>query len=375
MEIIAFVFFGIIAVYSFFIGLLAYGFRKIPFFGEDYLEPKTNFSIMVPFRNEAANLPGLLHSFSQLNYPRANFEVVFVNDSSEDTSVEIITTFPAMSFGFQIIDADRKSNSPKKDAISTAVCILQNEWIITTDADCFVAPDWLKTLDSYIQNHNPEMIAGAVSFFTEDSFLHQFQQLDLMSLQGATIGSFGIKKAFMCNGANFAYTKSLFLDLNGFDGNSSIASGDDVFLLQKAVSRYPEKVHYLKSESNIVFTQPLEDWKSLFYQRVRWASKASSYQSLFGKVLALVVFAGNLGVVLSTFLVVFSRFTFLDWYLILGIKILIDFSLLYQTGKFIRPRSVKFFLVSNLIYPFFSVSVAFHSLFGKYEWKGRQFKN
>jgi hypothetical protein len=37
-----------------------------------------------------------------------------------------------------------------------------------------------------------------------------FSAIDLASLQGATIGSFGIKKGFMCNGANFAYTKSFF---------------------------------------------------------------------------------------------------------------------------------------------------------------------
>jgi hypothetical protein len=54
-----------------------------------------------------------------------------------------------------------------------------------------------------------------------------------LSLQGATIGSFGIGKGFMCNGANLAYKKSLFQELNGFQGNDTIASGDDVFLLQK----------------------------------------------------------------------------------------------------------------------------------------------
>jgi hypothetical protein len=48
------------------------------------------------------------------------------------------------------------------------------------------------------------MIAGAVTY-TCGSF-YNFQQLDIASLQGATIGGFGINKGFMCNGANFAYT-------------------------------------------------------------------------------------------------------------------------------------------------------------------------
>lgn len=373
MENLEFIFFGIIILYSFFIGRLAYGFKRVNYFESLDVSPKTKFSIIVPFRNEAKNLPDLLHSFSQLDYPRNLFEIVFVNDSSEDNSVENIKKFPALSFPYQIIENDRKSNSPKKDAISTAIKQIQNNWVITTDADCFAHQDWLKTLDNYIQNHNPEMIVGAVSYLADESFLQQFQQMDLMSLQGATIGSFGINSPFMCNGANFAYTKNLFENLNGFEGNSRVASGDDVFLLQKAIRQFPKKVHYLKSDANIILTKSLDDFKSLFYQRVRWASKTASYESSFGKILALVVFAGNLAIIISLILTIFSNFSFWNWYLLFAVKIFIDFLILYQTGKFLKPKSVKFFLISNLFYPFFSVSVAVFSLFGKYEWKGRRF--
>jgi len=376
MEIITIVFFGIIVIYALFIGALAYGFKKIPYFETTALDPKTKFSIIVPFRNEAENLPELLYSFSQLNYPRDQFEILFVNDSSEDNSVEIIKNFPALSFNFKVIENVRHSNSPKKDAISTAINLIQNEWILTTDADCFVNQDWLKTLDNFIQIHNPEMIVGAVSFVSEESFLSQFQQMDMMSLQGATIGSFGIGKPFMCNGANFAYTKKLFQTINGFDGNNKIASGDDVFLLQKAISEKTigtEKVHYLKSEDTLVLTKPLQHWNAVFNQRARWASKTSSYENSFGKILAIAVFAGNLSIVLSFFLTLFSVFSFWNWYLLFAIKIIVDFTILYQTGKFLKPRTVKFFLLINLFYPFFSTAVAIYSLFGKYEWKGRRF--
>lgn len=373
MEIVTFVFFGIIGIYSLFILWLAYGFKRIQMFKNRATEPKTTFSIIVPFRNEAAHLPELLHSFTQLSYPQTKFEIIFVDDSSTDDSISVIQNFPALSFRFKIIDSIRKSGSPKKDAISTAIPITDNDWIITTDADCFVNPDWLIVLDSYIQNHHPVMIAGAVSFVAEDSFLQQFQQIDLISLQGATIGSFGIGKAFMCNGANLAYQKELFLDLDGFDGNSNIASGDDVFLLQKAAAKYPEKVHYLKSEANIVLTKPLDNWKSVFHQRVRWASKTTSYQSSFGKILALVVFGGNLAIVLGLLLTLLHFFSFWTWYLLFALKIAVDFTLLYPTGKFLKPKSVQFFLSSNIVYPFFSVAVAAYCLFGKYEWKGRKF--
>ncbi|NBL64641.1 glycosyltransferase [Flavobacterium sp. NST-5] len=373
MEILNYIFFGIVAVYAVIILRLAFGFKKVLQYKLKEISPKIKFSILVPFRDEAENLPGLLHSFSQLNYPRDLFEIIFVNDDSRDNSVEIIENFPALSYSFQTLNNKRKSNSPKKDAITTAMQFAKNDWIITTDADCFVHLDWLSTFDSFIQKTNCEMIAGAVSYDAEGSFLHQFQQMDLMSLQGATIGSFGIGKPFMCNGANFGYTKNLFAKLNGFEGNDTIASGDDVFLLQKAIRQFPEKVQYLKAFSAIVFTKPLNDWKALFYQRVRWASKSSSYECSFGKMLALIVFAGNLAIIVSFFLTLFSFFSFWNWYLLFALKIFVDFLLLYQTGKFIQPRMIRYFIFSNLLYPFFSTAVAFYSFFGKYEWKGRKF--
>jgi cellulose synthase/poly-beta-1,6-N-acetylglucosamine synthase-like glycosyltransferase len=45
---------------------------------------RTRFTIIVPFRNEAANLPLLLDSISKLHYPKERFEVILVDDESEE---------------------------------------------------------------------------------------------------------------------------------------------------------------------------------------------------------------------------------------------------------------------------------------------------
>ena len=353
------------------IGTLIYGFTKIKNYDAIGLKPKTSFTIVVPFRNEAENLAILLESISKMNYPTDLFEVILVDDDS-DSKFQI----PNSKFQTSIIYNIRVSNSPKKDAITTAIPLVKTAWIITTDADCLVPENWLLTLDNYIQTHEVSMLAGAVTYECNNSFLHHFQQLDLASLQGATIGSFGIGKGFMCNGANLAYTKSLFEALNGFEGNNSIASGDDVFLLQKAMlsrSFGTEKVHYLKSENTIVSTKPLEIWKALFHQRVRWASKTTSYQSNFGKFLGLIVFTGNLIMVLSYGLWVMTGIPFLQIFLLFLSKFIVDSVLIYKTNCFLTKNKIYYLVLSSLFYPFFSVSVALYAAFGKYEWKGRKF--
>ena len=364
------VLFSILSIYVITIALLIYGFAKVKNYQKEDLKPQTSFTIVVPFRNEAENLPNLLSSFSKLNYPNDLFEVILVDDNSFE-KFQILNS----KFQVTIIDNIRTSNSPKKDAIATAMQHVKNNWVITTDADCLVPENWLLTFDNYIQHHDVSMLAGAVTYECENSFLDHFQQLDLTSLQGATIGSFGLGKAFMCNGANFAYTKSLFEKLNGFDGNNKIASGDDVFLLQKAANLFPDKVHYLKAKEAIVITKPTENWKSLFYQRVRWAAKTSSYQSNFGKVLGLIVFFGNLGFVIGFLFCVLAIWPYPFFVLLAFSKFIIDFILLYKTNQFLTKTRIKSLVLSSLFYPFFSTTVALYSLFGTYEWKGRRFRN
>ena len=364
---------SIIFIYILAIGLLLHGFTKIKYFDHSSLTPilkeaMTKFTIIIPFRNEALNLPILLKSIGKLNYPVHLFEVILVDDDSlEEFEVEKTT------YKIQIIKNKRVSNSPKKDAITTAMPYASNEWVVTTDADCIVPKNWLLTLNNYIQQQEVAMIAAAVTYQCDDSFMHHFQQLDLASLQGATIGSFGVKKAFMCNGANFAYTKLIFEQLNGFTGNDEIASGDDVFLLQKAVGHSPAQVHFLKSKEAIVTTKPLNNWKPLFHQRVRWASKTSSYKSGFGKSLGLLVFAGNLCVLISFVLLFMGYFSWIILVLLVLAKFAVDTILIVKANNFISSTRVHYLILSSLLYPFFSVAVALYSLLGKYEWKGRQF--
>ena len=368
--------FFVLAIYVIFISQLIFGFTKVKSFERSDETPKTKFSIVVPFRNEEKNLAKLLKSIANLNYPQELFELILIDDFSNDASERIYIKW-RMENGLietTLLENLRLSNSPKKDAISRAIPIVKHEWIITTDADCIVNKNWLLTFDNFIQKNNPEMIVGAVAYKTKNNWFHHFQQLDLLSLQGTTIGSFGLGKPFMCNGANFAYTKNLFNAIGGFAGNNELASGDDVFLLQKAVKSHLDKVYYLKNKDTIVKTKPENDLYKLFMQRVRWASKTSSYSDNYSKILAVVVLMMNLSIVISIVLLILQKLTIWNLILVFFIKYLVDYILLYQSNKYVRNNKFLFPLASSLIYPIFSSCVGIYSLFGSFSWKDRSFK-
>jgi cellulose synthase/poly-beta-1,6-N-acetylglucosamine synthase-like glycosyltransferase len=376
MELITLFFYLILATYAVFIGQLIFGYTQIKSFKRTNQKPLTTFSIIVPFRNEEKNLGKLLESISKLNYPKELFEIITVDDDSTDSSASIynLWRFKNGLISTTLLENLRLSNSPKKDAISRAMHIVKNNWIVTTDADCMVNKNWLITLDNYIQKNNPEMIVGAVVYKTKNNWFHHFQQMDLMSLQATTIGSFGLKKPFMCNGANFAYTKKLFNELDGFNGNNKMASGDDVFLLQKATKKHLDKIHYLKNTNSIVKTKPENNLHQLFMQRVRWASKSSSYKSSYAKMLAIIVLLMNLSLVVGCWLLVIG---FFEWKILVAmflIKYCIDYILLFKANTFLQKGKFFLPLASSVLYPFYGSLVGIYSIFGSFSWKGRTFK-
>ena len=353
------------------------GFEKVEKVKNNDAVPKNRFSIVIPFRNEAHILPGLLKSISIINYPSDLFEILLVNDDSQDYFNLIIEEFTNRnpSLNFQLLKNIRKTNSPKKDAINSAINLSNFEWIVTTDADCVVPVNWLKLFNQFIENENPVFISAPVKFSIQNSLLFHFQNLNFTSLMGSTLGGFGIGNPFMCNGANLCYHNETFFELKGFEGNANIASGDDIFLMEKMLRIYPKKVKLLKSEEAIVETNAENTWKLFINQQIRWASKSASYKSIFAKFVGIAVFSENLLVlVLGIYAMLFPQ-NWLYFILVFTLKIIVDFMLIAQTAVFLKnTKSLKYYLFVSFLYPFFIVYIGCLSLFKNYEWKGRSFK-
>lgn len=362
----------VFSIYFLLIVYLVIGFIRQELFNTSKKEQQINFSIIIPFRNEAENLPKLITSIENLEYLPNLFEVIFIDDDSTDNSPKIIKKFIQKHTNCSLIQNDRKTNSPKKDAIVSALKKSSFEWIVTTDADCVLPQQWLTYLSSFIVEKNPNMVVAPVNYNTKNTFLQQFQMFDFMSLQGATIGSFGNKNPFLCNGANLAYKKEIFHLVNGFNGNTSVASGDDIFLFEKFLRYNKKSVHYLKSSAATVTTFPVGSWKKLIQQRIRWASKTSKISLTRTKLIGAIIFLGNLSIILNAIYAV----TFQEKVVPFIIKFGIDLLLILPTLSFFNQKKNwwKYYFLSSLLYPFFSVGIVLLSIFTKYSWKGRKFR-
>jgi biofilm PGA synthesis N-glycosyltransferase PgaC len=383
MQFLTILLIAIILIYAVLILALYIGWQKTKEFHLQGLPAITKFSIIIPFRNEAENLPELLYSLSNLDYPKSLFEIIMVNDESEDKSVALCLQFKRSNptLNLTVLNTHRKTNSPKKDALTTAINSARFGYIITTDADCAVPTSWLQAFNEKIIETNADLIAGPVSFFAAYSsiekflnYLAAFQELDFMSLQAVGIGGFGLNSPFICNAANMCYKKESFQKVDGFKGNLNISSGDDVFLLQKFTElNYP--VTFLKTEKAIVYTKPQASLKDLFSQRIRWAAKTSAYKSMFAKLIGLSVLMMNLSLVLLFALTPFDLVPYQILLFGFFTKFLVDLNLLYVSADFFSKKILlSHYLWSSIMYPFFTTIVGFLSLFKGFNWKGRSFK-
>ena len=326
--------------------------------------PLTRFSVIIAFKDEETNLPNLLQSLKELTYPAGLFEIILVDDHSTDASAEITRQYDFVRY----IPAQGKG---KKQALSTGIQAAKYEWIVTTDADCTVPPDWLRYFDSAIRQKKPKMLLGAVRLAPYKFFWSRFQQFEFLSLQAITIAGVYFKHPFLANGANLAFEKQAFFAVNGYTGNRQIASGDDVFLLEKFQAEFPGKIFFVKNKNAIVQTLPQPDVHSMIQQKIRWAGKTKHLHANLPKLVGIITILSNLILITAWFN--FNYSIVLRIYILS--KFILDSSLVYSMHKIYRvPFDTGAWLLSFVLYPFYLGYLGFQSLRRGYVWKGRVYR-
>jgi len=369
IPILLLILFG--GTYSLLIILFTVGWFRLK--NENYPDYKGMISVLISVRNEAQSIRFLLEDLKKQSISTDEFEVLIIDDHSEDESAHIISEFCNRNPGmpFQLI---KNKKNGKKEAIALGISQAKGEIILCVDADCRVGSEWISSIRSAFGNSVVQMISGPVTFFKENSLFKNIQSLEFLSLIASGAGAIGMKIPFMCNGANLAFRKTAFADVNGYTGNNQFASGDDVFLLHKIKKHYgSEAICFLKDRNAIVETASSNTLKSFLQQRKRWASKSRAYKDIFTLFTSITVAGFSLVLILLLVLSFYNN-RFLAFFVMgLMLKIKIDFALLMATSCFLHKRYLMwYYLPVQLIYPIYTILISLLAFFTKNEWKGRE---
>ncbi len=336
-------------------------------------------TVLIPVRNEVANLPDLIQCLENQTYAPDNLEVVFIDDNSEDGTYEHLIAFSettTVNIRVYPLEADdRDKISHKKAAISHGVTKSSGEIIILTDGDVSFGKYWVQSFANVFQRTDSKFISGPV-VMDSYSFMDDIQSLEFSSLIGTGAAAIYYNKPVLCNGANLAFKKEAFIEVKGYEGHDKIISGDDEFLMYKVSKLCPSKIFFLKSDKAIVHVQPESSIKEFYHQRRRWSGKWRKHPNPLSKVLALYVFMVHLSFLLLFILGIIKLLPVYTVILLLTIKLLLEFVYFKQMYLFfIKKLKILPFLISSLAYPVYAVTFGILSNMGRYKWKGRYYKN
>ncbi len=381
MLIIFYITAGLLLLYGILISYYFYSWNNIPEFkltGSSEWKATTKITVIIPARNEELNIVRCLTSLCQQTYPKELLEIIVVNDHSTDHTETIIRSFPASNL-ILINLADHtggmRLNSYKKKAIEVAIAAATGDLIVTTDADCSASPDWIRCLAEYHFLTHAVLLAAPVKIKNDHTLLSIFQSIDFLTLQGITGASVSSKFHSMCNGANLAYEKKVFYEVDGFKNIDDIASGDDMLLMHKIVTRYPERFFFVKEEAAIVSTIAAPSWKDFLNQRIRWASKADQYDDkrIFGVL--LMVYLLNVFILIFLVAGIWNIKWIVTFVTLLLAKTAVEFFFIRKVATFFNQQHLLiYFPFLQPLHILYTVVAGWLGKFGSYEWKSRKVK-
>ena len=330
----------------------------------------TGFSIVISARNEEQNIEACLQSISQQKYPNELFEIIVIDDGSTDKTAEIITGFITHNPSFKIkyLKSDLKN---KKAAITMGISHTQHDYIILTDADCTRNEHWLSAINQFVTQSECKMIYAPVRFKAQNIF-EKMQALEFAGLVGIGAASMELKNPNMCSAANLVFEKKVFDEVNGYQDNMHLLSGDDEFLMHKIFKLYPEKVKFLLNYDAMVTTTASSSVEELAEQRKRWVSKATKYENRYITLILILAYLFNASIFINFVWGFFDSFYFKLSLSQLLIKMIIEFAFLSQVARHLKQfHLIKYLILAEPLHVIYVLFVGIAGSFGSFEWKGR----
>jgi len=363
---LVFSFSAIIQVFYYFFFYLAVYVHK-PSTKTNQLPP---VSIIICARNEAVNLKNFLPAVLEQDYP--DYEVIVVNDCSEDNSYDILGTLSLRYPNLKIstINKDPKFSHNKKFAQFIGIKAAKNEILLFTDADCHPESDkWIRGMASGFEE-KISFVLGYGGYLTEKGLLNKFIRYESITIAMQYLGMAIRGVPYMGVGRNLAYRRSVFFENKGYGAHNHIISGDDdLFVNTNATSKNTRAEFLKETHTRSVPCSGLNEW---FTQKKRHLTTAPYYK--FRDKLLLITESVSRVVFYITFIVLLS-FTFLWPYVlgIFGLRLLTQIIVITLVQKKLNEKGLIIYsLFFDIFSPVINALVYFSNQLdrpGKNRWK------
>ena len=213
-------------------------------------------SVVIPAYNAAATLPDCLRTLNSQSLPRDRFEVIVVDDGSDDNTAEL-----AERGGARLVRSQRGGNAVARNLGNQAAA---GEWVAFTDADCLVTRHWLRLLLAATQrNPAPLGVAGEIVGYQPTTPAERFVELN----GGIAVGRHVVHPTFPYpHHANALYRRSHLLAVKGLDERLGFYPGPD--LHRRLQERFGGELVY--APNAVVFHRHPATWSQFTRQQQRY---------------------------------------------------------------------------------------------------------
>ena len=138
---------------------------------ESNITPEVDLSVLIPLYNERDNLRPLFQKITEvLDGNGLEWEVIFVDDGSDDGSAEIISDLEASSSRVKVVSLRR--NFGKSAALDTGFQEAKGKWVVIMDADLQDDPEEIPGLIEMLSD-GYDLVSGW-RFERQDRFIKKY---------------------------------------------------------------------------------------------------------------------------------------------------------------------------------------------------------
>ncbi len=327
-------------------------------------------SVIICARNEAENLRRFLPAVLEQKYPE--YEVIVVNDCSEDNSYEVLGQYLLKYPHLKVstINKDPKFTHNKKLAQFIGIKASKNELLLFTDADCTPDSDkWLEGMASKFDDRTT-FVLGYGGYFREKGLLNSFIRYDSMTIAMQYLGMAIRGIPYMGVGRNLAYRRSLFFANKGYGVHNQLASGDDDLIVNSNATDANTVVQF--SIGTHTRSVPAHSVNEFLKQKKRHYTTAPHYK-LRDKILLMTEPASRI-ILYASFTVLLINLYLWPYILtVFGLRLIIQTTVFILISKKldergIVPVSLFFDIFSPVIYSVIYISKP-GSKSGRNRWK------
>ena len=278
MGFIDFIFYTFIAVVITQVAFYIFFFGKFAFIKQQQIVQKNPpISVIICAKNEAENLKKFLPSIINQDYP--DFEIVLINDASNDSTLKVMKRFEKEYQNIKIVDVKSIEAfwGNKKYALTLGIKASTHDYLLFTDADCKpLSKYWIKEMASYFNNTKSVILGYGGYSKIKSSFLNKLIRFETLqtAVHYFSFAKLGIP--YMGVGRNLAYTKKEFFNANGFINHIKVRSGDDDLFVNQVANKKNTAICF--SKESFTESVPKKTFKDWFIQKRRHVSTAVHYK-------------------------------------------------------------------------------------------------